>query len=60
MLLCVHDWNRNEILGNVRDSTIAELWNGDRMKELRRLVSERQYEQVPSCQGCSLWRDGWV
>jgi len=60
MLLCVHDWNRNEILGNVRDSTISELWNGERMKELRRLVSQRRYDQVPSCQGCSLWRDGWV
>ena len=60
MLLCVHDWNRNEILGNVRDSTISELWNGERMKELRRLVSERKYEEVPACQSCSLWRDGWV
>ena len=60
MLVCVHDWNRNETLGNVRDSTISELWNGDRMRELRRLVSERQYEKVPACQGCSLWRDGWV
>jgi radical SAM protein with 4Fe4S-binding SPASM domain len=60
MLVCVHDWNRNEVIGNVHDSTIAELWNGDRMKELRRLVSERRYSEVPACQGCSLWRDGWV
>lgn len=60
MLVCVHDWNRNEVIGNVRDSTIAELWNGERMRELRRLVSERRYSEVPACQGCSLWRDGWV
>lgn len=60
VLVCVHDWNRNEVLGNVRDASIAEIWNGDRMKELRRLVSERRYEEVPACRNCSLWRDGWV
>jgi radical SAM protein with 4Fe4S-binding SPASM domain len=59
MLMCVHDWGRKEILGNVRDQTIAEIWNGPRMREIRRLVSARRYEEVGSCQDCSLWRQGW-
>ena len=58
-ILCAHDWARREILGNLRDSTIAELWNGERMREIRALVSERRYAEVPSCAGCSLWKDGW-
>jgi radical SAM protein with 4Fe4S-binding SPASM domain len=59
LILCAHDWARREILGNVREATIAELWNGERMREIRALVSERRYAEVPSCAGCSLWKDGW-
>ena len=59
MLMCTHDWAREEIIGNVRDHTIAELWNGDRMREIRALVSQRRYEAIPACRDCSLWRDGW-
>ena len=59
LLMCVHDWGRKVVLGNVRDATIAELWNGPAMREVRRLVSERRYGEVPACRDCSLWKDGW-
>ena len=59
LLMCVHDWGRKEVIGNVRDATIAELWNGPRMREIRRLVHERRYEELPACKTCSLWKDGW-
>jgi radical SAM protein with 4Fe4S-binding SPASM domain len=59
MLMCVHDWGRKVVIGNVRDATIAELWNGERMREIRRLVSQRRYTEVAACRDCSLWKDGW-
>jgi radical SAM protein with 4Fe4S-binding SPASM domain len=59
MLMCVNDWRRRIVLGNVRDSTIAELWNGDQMRDIRKLISERRYDEVASCRDCSLWKDGW-
>lgn len=60
VLLCVQDWARKEVLGNVREATIAEIWNGPRMREIRSLVRDRRYEEIPTCRDCSLWRDGWV
>ena len=59
VLMCTHDWARAEIIGNLRDATLAELWNGERMREIRALISRRQYDAVPACRDCSLWRDGW-
>lgn len=59
MLLCVHDWERKEVLGNLHGATIAELWNGPRMREIRALVHERRYTELPACRDCSLWKDGW-
>jgi radical SAM protein with 4Fe4S-binding SPASM domain len=60
VILCAHDWARKEILGNVRDQTIAEIWNGERMREIRATVHRREYEKLPACRDCSLWKDGWV
>lgn len=59
VLMCVHDWARREIVGNVRQASIAEIWNGERMRELRRIVHRRRYEESPACRDCSLWKDGW-
>jgi len=60
VLLCTQDWGRREIVGNVQSATLAEIWNGERMREIRRLVHQRRYEELPSCRECSLWKDGWV
>jgi len=60
VLLCTQDWGRREVLGSVRSATLAEIWNGERMREIRRLVHQRRYEELPSCRECSLWKDGWV
>jgi len=59
VLMCVNDWARKEIVGNLRESTLGEVWNGERMREIRSLLSERRYEEIPACRDCSLWRDGW-
>lgn len=59
VLMCVHDWGRKEIVGNVRDQSLGEIWNGPRMREVRRLVSQRRYGELPACRDCSLWKDGW-
>jgi radical SAM protein with 4Fe4S-binding SPASM domain len=59
VLLCTQDWARHEVLGNVREQTLAAIWNGPRMREIRSLIAERRYSEVPSCADCSLWRDGW-
>jgi radical SAM protein with 4Fe4S-binding SPASM domain len=60
VLMCVHDWARKEIVGNVREHTLEEVWNGPRMREIRKLVAERRYGESPACRDCSIWKEGWV
>ena len=59
VLMCVHDWARKEIVGNVRDNTLSEVWNGERMREIRALISKRQYDSIAACRDCGLLKDGW-
>lgn len=36
MLLCCVDWERTTVLGNVRDSSIEDIWNGERAVAIRK------------------------
>jgi MoaA/NifB/PqqE/SkfB family radical SAM enzyme len=45
--------NANEWLGNVRDSTITELWNHPRLNQVRELHGRRELDNVPFCRTCT-------
>jgi radical SAM protein with 4Fe4S-binding SPASM domain len=55
-IICCHDWNRTSVVGNVRTSSLYEIWNSKKMNEIRRLILKKRYEQINSCQECSLVR----
>lgn len=39
-------------IGNVRDNTILELYNGDKMNQLRNLFRVKSFNDIPFCGGC--------
>ena len=59
VLMCVHDWGRKTVVGNVRESSIEDVWRGPAMREIRLALSQRRYGEVAACRDCSLWKDGW-
>ena len=56
-LICTHDWNRQVVLGNLKRQTLAEVWNGEEANRVRRLWIEGRWEEIPTCRGCSVYRD---
>lgn len=54
VILCCHDWNRATVVGNARTSSLREIWNSDRMNEIRQLILRKRYQQINSCRECSL------
>lgn len=50
--LCCADFDGREILGDLRTSTIAEIWNGDRYREVRRAHLDHGGPSI--CQSCDL------
>lgn len=57
--LCSNDWENREILGNVKNNTLAEIYNGPRFQEIRELMVQERYEEIPACKDCSFWKD-WL
>ncbi len=57
VLPCTQDFHGLYPVGNVRDSSLAEIWNGERMRELRRRVAAADIKGLAACEQCDrLWR----
>ena len=57
VLPCTQDFFGHSALGNVRDSSLAEIWNGDAMVELRRRIVRGDISGLETCSRCDrLWR----
>lgn len=52
--LCCADFNGREILGDLRHSTIEDVWNGDRYREVREAHLHHGGPEI--CQSCDLPR----
>lgn len=57
--MCSNDWAVGEVIGNVHDASIREIFNSSRMNELRELQAAGNYEQIEACQNCSFYQDFW-
>ena len=57
--LCANDWENREILGNVQTNTLAEIYNGPRFQEIRQMMLDGRYKEIPACKDCSFWKD-WL
>ncbi len=50
--VCCVDWNKATMIGNAFESTIQSIWDGDEMRNFRRLQIERKRSLNPSCANC--------
>ena len=53
--LCGVDYGCKFLLGDFKDSSIQEIWHGDRAKALREAHLNRNRNIYSLCQGCDLW-----
>ncbi|UCC38932.1 MAG: SPASM domain-containing protein [Candidatus Aminicenantes bacterium] len=57
VLPCPQDFFGSYIVGNVRDSSLAEIWNNEKMKALRNKMGRREISDLKTCGDCDrLWR----
>ncbi len=39
-------------LGNIKEKSLKEIWNSDKLKKLRKLHLEGKFYQIPTCKEC--------
>jgi radical SAM protein with 4Fe4S-binding SPASM domain len=52
---CPCDYDTKYVLGNIRDQTLSEIWNGTGLKKLRKSMCNSHVPKPRMCQQC-LWR----
>lgn len=52
VLPCCSDYDSELILGNLKDQTIQQIWNSDRLNEIRQLHFSGQFYKIPACAKC--------
>lgn len=55
--LCCLDSEFEEELGDVSMQTIKEVWNGEKLQEIRKLHLENKRDAIAMCAGCNTWLD---
>ncbi|UQZ89068.1 hypothetical protein C4J81_07595 [Deltaproteobacteria bacterium Smac51] len=51
---CCGDWERRLVMGNARDTSLAEIWRGDAYRRLRTAHVSGHYEEIEACRQCSV------
>lgn len=54
--MCGADWDAHAPLGDVRSTTIAEIWNGAELARRRRAHEGRRFGEIAPCASCTDWR----
>lgn len=49
---CLMDWNHQLIVGNVREQSLAEIWNGEKMQQMRKEHLKLNKGIYQACQNC--------
>jgi radical SAM protein with 4Fe4S-binding SPASM domain len=55
--ICCVDWNAQEILGNLKETNLALLWQGEKIKTYRGYHLTGQYSKIPICANCNYWQE---
>lgn len=53
MIICCHDWKQSVKVGNVAETSIAEVWNSPRFVELIREYNRGDYTNLDICSKCA-------
>lgn len=53
--LCDSDIEQREVMGDVRESSIRDIWQGERFEIIRKWHTNAQRNNIKICQGCDHW-----
>lgn len=54
VLICCRDWNEDDVVGNVYDDSLYNIWHNKKMKEIQEKISNQEYNEIKCCRFCSM------
>jgi radical SAM protein with 4Fe4S-binding SPASM domain len=61
VLPCTQDFFGKFTLGNIKDSSLQEIWNGEKARFLREKLAQKDISKLETCSVCDrVWREGFL
>ena len=52
VVVCCVDWSRKTLCGNVRNSSLLDIWNGEAINNIRKIHLRGERYNIDSCRFC--------
>src|SRR3989339_1946895 len=53
---CCVDYQGKGVIGDIKEGSLAEIWQGDRLQRIREAHLENRYDSIPLCNKCQFWK----
>ena len=50
--ICCVDWSHGTVVGDLKESSLADIWHGSKLKEFRLKHLQGKRSEIPACAGC--------
>lgn len=54
VIICCRDWKYQNVIGNVYDNALYEIWHSKMMQDIQRLIIEKDYDNIECCKDCNM------
>lgn len=54
VIICCRDWNYQNIVGNVYEKSIYDIWHGKEMKKIQEHIAYGDYDSIDCCKDCNM------
>lgn len=60
VVLCCDDYTNEVVLGNLKNQTVKEIWQGDKLKKIRKCHVNGEFYKLPLCRNCNKKTVWWL
>ncbi len=53
---CCVDYQGKGIIGDIKEESLANIWQGDELQRIRKAHLENKYDSIPLCSNCQFWK----
>lgn len=51
--VCCVDWEKKLVIGNLKQNSLLEIWNGERLRKIQLMHVQRRKDELDGCRNCA-------
>ena len=59
VIICCRDWQSQNVVGNVYDSSIYDIWHSEEMQRIQNLIAQGKYSEIECCKDCVMNKEAY-